>query len=536
VIRDPIRAGLASGWKVIDASRLERDLALEADVAVVGTGAGGGVTAEILTAAGLDVVMVEEGPLKSSTDFRMLEAEAYPQLYQESAARKTLDKAITILQGRCVGGSTTVNWTSSFRTPEATLAFWRERFGLRALAPGALAPWLERMERRLGIGPWLLPPNENNAALARGAAKLGIATGAIPRNVTGCWNIGYCGMGCPTNAKQSMLVTTIPAALGRGARLVCAARAERLVLHRGRAGMLECTALDARGVRATGKRLHIRAKHYVMAAGAIGSPALLIRSRAPDPHRTLGRRTFLHPTVISAAVMPQPVDGYAGAPQTIFSDHFLGQDAIDGPLGFKLEVPPLHPALFGMTLPGLGEQHATLMQAFPQTHVLIALLRDGFHPASHGGMVGLRGDGSPLLSYPLTPLIWDAVRRALLAMAELQFAAGARSVLPVHERARPYASWAEARAGIEALPLEPLLTRVVSAHVMGGCGMADSPSRGVVDAGGRHFQLENVSVHDGSVFPTGLGTNPQLTIYALAARNASALAADLTGRAPPAIG
>jgi choline dehydrogenase-like flavoprotein len=118
-------------------------------------------------------------------------------------------------------------------------------------------------------------------------------------------------------------------------------------------------------------------------------------------------------------------------------------------------------------------------------------------------------------------------------MAEIQFAAGAREVLPVHERARAYASWAEAKAGIAALPLEPLLTRVVSAHVMGGCGMADAPQRGVVDARGRHFQIENLSVHDGSVFPTSLGANPQLSIFALTARNAVALAAWLTGRPAP---
>jgi choline dehydrogenase-like flavoprotein len=112
-------------------------------------------------------------------------------------------------------------------------------------------------------------------------------------------------------------------------------------------------------------------------------------------------------------------------------------------------------------------------------------------------------------------------------MAEIQFAAGATSVLPVHEQARPSATWAEARAAIDALPLEPLLTRVVSAHVMGGCGMADSPARGTVDSLGRHFQLENVSVHDGSVFPTSLGANPQLSIYALTARNATRLAGRL---------
>ena len=88
-VGDPIRAGIANGWKVIDASRLAEDLMLETDVVIVGTGAGGGVAAEILTGAGLDVILVEEGPLKSSSDFRMGEAEAYADLYQESGARKT---------------------------------------------------------------------------------------------------------------------------------------------------------------------------------------------------------------------------------------------------------------------------------------------------------------------------------------------------------------------------------------------------------------------------------------------------------------
>ena len=146
---------------------------------IIGSGAGGGVTAEILALAGLKVVIVEEGALKSSKDFKMREADAYPALYQESAARKTRDKAINILQGRTVGGSTTVNWTSSFRTPDATLAYWQKHFGLADYSPAALAPWFEMMEQRLAISPWLTPPNENNDLLRRGAAKLGIPTGAI---------------------------------------------------------------------------------------------------------------------------------------------------------------------------------------------------------------------------------------------------------------------------------------------------------------------------------------------------------------------
>ncbi|MFM9436306.1 choline dehydrogenase-like flavoprotein [Janthinobacterium sp. CG_23.3] len=533
VIPDPIQAGLAAGWKVIDASALAEDRVIEADVVVVGSGAGGGVSAEILTLAGLRVVIVEEGALKSSRHFKMREAEAYPALYQEAGARKTKDKGINILQGRTVGGSTTVNWTSSFRTPPGTLEYWGLHFGLKEYSEAALAPWFEMMEQRLSVGAWNAPPNENNDLLRRGAGKLGVGVAAIRRNVKGCWNLGYCGMGCPTNAKQSMLVTTIPAALAGGATLLTRARAERLSFKGEHVDHLVCTALDGAGLAPTGRRVTLRAKHFVVAGGAINSPALLMRSMAPDPHALLGKRTFLHPTVMSAGTFAQRVDGYAGAPQTIYSDHFLHSQAIDGAIGYKLEAPPLHPLLLSTTMGGFGDEHAAMMRQFSHTHALLALLRDGFHADAPGGSVALGAGGAPVLDYPISDFVWDGVRRALLSMAEIQFAAGAKSVYPVHEMARGYATWAEAAKGIAALPYRNLLTRVVSAHVMGGCGMADDVRLGVVGADGRYHGAANLSVHDGSLFPTSVGANPQLSIYAVAARLASALAQSLTGRPAP---
>jgi len=530
VIPDPVAAGLARGWKVIDGARATADRELTADVVIVGSGAGGGVTAEILALSGLAVVIVEEGALQSSRDFNMREAEAYPKLYQESAARKTRDKGINIFQGRTVGGSTTVNWTSSFRTPPTTLAFWQQRYGLATYTEADLAPWFEMMEKRLHIADWTAAPNENNDLLRRGAAKLGIPTGVVRRNVNGCWNLGYCGMGCPTNAKQSMLVTTIPSALDHGATLVTRARAERLVLQGDMVQGVVCTLLDAPGLRPTGRLLRVRARHTVLAGGAINTPALLLRSHAPDPSGQLGKRTFLHPTLVSAALFPQRVDGYAGAPQSVYSDHFLHTQALDGPLGYKLEVPPVHPVLLATTLQGFGREHAAMMRNFPHLQGMLALLRDGFHPESKGGTVGLDADGAAVLDYPLNDPVWEGARRALLTMAEIQFAAGATGVQVFHERAPRYASWAEARAGIAGLPYERHLTRVVSAHVMGGCAMAGAQHDGVTDADGRYRGLANLSVHDGSLFPTSIGANPQLSIYGITARLASDLALVLTGR------
>jgi choline dehydrogenase-like flavoprotein len=529
-VSDPIEAGLSGGWRVMGGARGRLPGELICDVAIVGTGAGGGITAELLTAAGLSVVMVEEGPLRSSRDFRQLESEAYPSLYQESASRQTADKAITILQGRCVGGSTTVNWTSSFRTPSTTLDHWRTHYGLGESTDEALSPWFAAAERRLSIGPWLVPPNENNDLLRRGALKLGISSAAIMRNVKGCWNLGSCGLGCPTNAKQSMLVTTVPAALDRGATLLVETRVERLVLERGRVSSLHCVPVHGDGSVASGTGTRIVAGHVVVAGGAINSAALLLRSDAPDPHGVLGRRTFLHPVVISAARFDHAVEGWSGAPQTIYSDHFLDTAPVDGPMGYKLEAPPLYPLIFASTLPGFGREQADALRDFPRTHALLALLRDGFHEESPGGHVALRSDGSPELHYPLTPFVMEGARRALMSMAELQFAAGATSVVPVHELARPYGSWKEARESIAALPMRPLATRIVSAHVMGGCPMAGTERQGVVRPDGVHWQVPNLSVHDGSVFPTSIGANPQLSIYGFVNRMATGLAKRLSGR------
>ncbi len=529
-VLDPVRDGLARGWRVLGGPHAPLPERLTADVAIIGSGAGAGITAELLTAAGLSVVIIEEGPLRSSADFKQRESDAYPALYQDSASRKTADKGISILQGRCVGGSTTVNWTSSFRTPPETLAFWRAHFALPQLTEAHLAPFFAQAEERLHIGPWLAAPNANNQRLADGAARLGITAAAIQRNVKGCWNLGSCGLGCPTNAKQSMLVTTLPTALDRGATLLVQTRAQQLVIDNSRVTGVTCLPVALNGAAASERPTRVLAAHVVLAAGAINGPALLLRSGAPDPHKRLGVRTFLHPVVASAAVFGDTIDAWAGAPQTIYSDHFLHTAAIDGPIGYKLEAPPLHPVIAASTFAGFGAAHTSAMQQLPHTQAVLALMRDGFHPQSTGGTVGIHNDGSPVLDYPLTDPLFDAARRAYLSMAEIQFAAGACSVTPVHELATPSTSWAQARTSIAALPQRLHHTRVLSAHVMGGCGMAGRAELGVVQPDGRHWQLQNLSVHDGSLFPTSIGANPQLSVYGLSTLLATQLAHALTGR------
>lgn len=526
-VTDPFRQGLERGWITHDASRLEHDLTLHVDVAVIGSGAGGATSAQMLSAAGFKVLLIEEGPLKTSSDFHLLESEAYANLYQEGLGRMSKDGAITILQGRAVGGTTLVNWTSSFRTPPQTLSHWAKEHGVSGLDEAQMRPWFERIEQELGITPWALPPNANNDVLRRGCEQLGYRWAVIPRNVRGCWNLGYCGMGCPVNAKQSMLVTRIPATLDQGGELLYLARAARFEHNGERIAQLHCQGLDAQGVTPNGLSITVRAHHYILAGGGINSPALLMRSAAPDPHGRLGKRTFLHLVNFSAARFDERIDPYYGAPQSIYSDHFQWQGGTAGPVGYKLEVPPLHPALASTLLGGYGNENAQRMAELPHTHMMLALLRDGFHPESQGGAVELRSDGSPVLDYPVTDYLRDGLRRAYRSMAHIQFAAGAKQVMPVHGDATPTATLAQALGMIDNLPLEPFRTRLGSAHVMGGCALGEDPRLAVCDSLGRHHQLENLSIHDGSLFPTSIGANPQLSVYALCAKLTEALIARL---------
>lgn len=516
---------------VTDYSSAEPRQYIECDVLIIGTGAGGGIAAEVMAKAGFKVLMVEEGPLKTSKDFKMLEKEAYAELYQEVAGRQTLDQSIQILQGRAVGGSTTVNWTSSFRTPVETLNYWQKNFKFKSITPETLEPWFDWAEKRLNIAPWALPPNLNNQLLANGAKALGWDSQVIPRNVSGCANLGYCGTGCPINAKQSMLVTCIPEALRNSAELICRARVEELVVNGGKIEGAWLSAIDNFGQVKSPKVSRVVAKHTILSAGAIGSPAILLRSQMNKPLPSIGKRTFLHPVTASIAEMSQPVKGYQGAPQSIYSDQFLWRDGVSGELGYKLEVPPLHPVIAATLLRKHGEAHFQLMERFESLQANLALMRDGFKEESQGGNVILDKYFYPHLDYPLTDTMWRGLKHAMYSMVEIQFAAGAKEVMPMHMDASFINSWQQAKADIEKLPMKKLRWQLMSAHVMGGCGISgDDDLTGVCEENGKIKGFDGVSVMDGSLFPTSLGVNPQLSIYALVAKLAVELAIELGGQ------
>ncbi len=503
-------------------SDLRDNHAAEYDYVVVGSGAGGSITAAVLAEHGARVAIVEEGGRFSRRDFNMQEAWAYPNLYQEHGNRATDDLSIMILQGRSVGGGTTVNWTSSFRTPDATLALWARRHGLGGLDAAALGPHFAAVEQRLSIGPGVEDDvNRNNRKLWDGASKLGWKPELIRRNVKGCARLGYCGMGCPLDAKQSALITYVPDAMAAGTDLYTDCRARLVETDNRRARAVVADALDRAHDRPTGRRVVLHAKRgVVLAGGAINTPALLLRSHIGNSNGQVGRRTFLHPTVPLIAFYAEPVEAFYGPPQSVACHHFADRGER---IGYFFETAPIHPMLAALALSGFGSAHRRAMERLPYAQATIALLVDGHH-ADEGGRVGVSGDGRIKISYPLGDAHREAAIDAIANMARLQLAAGATEVMTLHDQPLTIRSEGDI-AQIARAPFGPNLHSMFSAHQMGGCAMGSDPRTSVVNERGRHHEYENLWITDGSIFPTSLGVNPQLSIYAHARLFATDIAA-----------
>ncbi len=496
--------------RIVDGAELPDLSSIEVDYVIVGSGAGGSVAAAVLAEAGAQVAVLEEGGHYTRRDFNMQESWAYPALYQDHGNRATEDLAIMILQGRSVGGGTTVNWTSSFRTPEATLRLWAERHGVRGLDAATLAPHFEAVEKRLDIGPGNPDDvNANNRKLLEGAAKLGWSPQLIHRSVKGCARLGYCHLGCPLDAKRCARTTYLADAVTAGAQVYADCRVKLVETDRGRVRAVTADVLDRATDRPRARLVAYARRGVLLAAGAINTPALLLRSKAGLDSGMVGRRTFLHPTVPLIAFYDQPIEAFYGAPQSVSVHHFAERGA---QVGYFFETAPAQPMLSALAMPGFGDTHRRIIERLPYAQATIALLIDGHH-GDAGGTVEVNGDGRARLRYPLDASLRAAGAAAIADMARLQLAAGAREVMTLHETPIVIRSEGDL-AQVASAPFGPNLHTMFSAHQMGGSAMGEDPKNSVVDSRGRHHAFENLWIVDGSIFPTSLGVNPQVSIYA----------------------
>ena len=467
------------------------------DVVVVGSGAGGGVIAGELAQRGRDVLLVECGPHLRAHDFTRFEAKAAHDLFWPLRfAPLENGELVTFLAARCVGGTTTINTKVAFRSHERDVAKWHPASGLTSdgstpFSVSDLAPYYDHVERVLGVrerADW----EKSVHTVVPGFRALGAELEAVNAYTdANCASCGSCIQGCPSNAGKSTMNTYIADALARGIlELRADTMVERVVVEGGEATGVELVA-------ATGARQTVRARAVVVAAGAVNTPQLLLRSGLAN--RAIGRHLGLHPVRLVYGLFDEPQDAHMVYP---ISAHCLNhQHDEDG--GFVIEATTIQdPIAFATTVgdedgPFWGQRLVDAVRQFRHWNGFLAMAND-----DNNSSVSLGEDGGERIAVDLQPAERDRVDAALGFSRDVLEAAGATQVC-----------W----------------TGLVSTHAQGSCRMGDDPERSAVDRNGESHEVKRLFVGDGSLVPRTLSVNPSLTIMALATRLAEHLDADASG-------
>jgi choline dehydrogenase-like flavoprotein len=511
----PISAAPADSPRPITPIRPDGDLELDADVVVIGSGAGGGLIAGRLSAAGARVVVLEAGRYRTEADFHQLELPAYQNSYWRGGPTPTADLNVTLQAGAGLGGGTVINWTNSLKTKDWVRRQWADEHGLTDVATDAFDQHLDRVWRELSVNDKCSELNRPQEAMRRGAQALGWSFVTTSRN----WDeqrhdpamAGYLGFGDQSGAKRSTLKVYLEPS---DARIVDGCFADRILVQNGRATGVSghWTAVDG----SASATVTVRAPVVVVAAGALESPGVLLRSDIGGP--AVGDYLRLHPCTAVSGDYGTDMQAWWGAPHAGLVNEFANLG--DG-YGFLIEGVQYTTGLGASSIPfTTGAAHKQAMADFANTGSVIGLVRDHGH-----GKVTIDPNGNTIAWYDLSDeRDLRTMRKALDAQIRLHRAAGARRIQVL---GRGIPAW---RAGddldayiarVDRAPLRSGGITLFSAHQMGTCRMGSDPATSVADPRGELHDTKGVWIGDASAFPTPSGTNPMITVMALASRTAS---------------
>ena len=488
---------------------------VHADAVVVGSGAGGATVAAELAEAGLSVVVVEEGPYYTRTDFRGAPFERVLRLYRDQGTTAAFGRSGTstpVPLGKAVGGTTVINSGTCFRTPDRVLRAWESTWSIEGIDPASMAPLFDRVESILRVKPvpWEII-GENARLFDRGVRAMGLRGAPIRRNIDGCRGCGVCAFGCPSDAKQAAHLSYLPRAEARGAAIYARCRVRRILVERGRAGGIEAEIFDGADEARRGM-LRVRAPIVVVAAGAIHTPVLLANNRLARQSRQLGRNLRIHPALAVTATFPEEIRGWRGTMQSYFVDSIAESHDV------MIEVTNPIPGLAVAQAPGIGPRLKDEIASLPRMASAGLFVSD-----TSAGRV-LRGAGArPWILYSLNQRDADRLIAGIDLVSRIFFEAGADSVqtgLP----GMPEVTHPRQLGGLARYRIRSARLHTTGFHPMGTCRMGRDPAHTVVDDRGAVHGVDGLYIADASVFPSCVGVNPQISIMAFATRIAHGIA------------
>ncbi|HXZ27887.1 MAG TPA: GMC family oxidoreductase [Terriglobales bacterium] len=487
------------------------------DIVIIGSGAGGGTVAQELSplcAKGARILVLEKGPKLRDDEFTGKEVEMSQALYGDGGGFLTADRTMTLAFGCAYGGSTVVYTGTSLLPPERVIAGWN----VPGLTLDEITRRAAKYKEQNNVHP--LPDseiNQNNRLFVEGCRRLGYRAEQFPVNIKGCRGSSLCNLGCPNQAKLGTNRVQLPAAERNGVEVVT--RCE--VLRLGEKKVFARVTPKPEGAKGQPSSwapgdYEIDARVVVVAASAVNSPALLLRSGLGDGLPRLGHGFTCHPAFILVAEHPQPITNFVGHPKSYYLDQFAESER------FVLETCMYFPFITAKSLEGFGEAHSSFLRAFPRLQMILVLACD--HVNEHN-RVSVDRDGRPVVHYRFTPETMRGLIRGAITSAKIFFAAGAlRAHVPVAQDPTVETCSPERLEELaKTCAVVPGKTSISAAHLQGGCGMGRSPQDSVTDPNGRVHGQPWLFVADASLFPNSVEINPYLTIMALADRVAETI-------------
>lgn len=495
------------------------EVELEADVVVVGSGAGGGVIAGVLAQRGRKVVVLEAGGYYNESDFEQLELKAWQDMYWRGGPQRTVDGNLVVMAGAALGGGTVINWSNCLRTPPWVRERWARDFGLEGVDGPEFDRLTDLVLERIGATDQATDISPAQEKLQLGAERLGWRGRLIVRNADPAKNTpeaaGFIGYGDPSGAKRSSDKTWLLDAHQAGADILVHCKVRRILTEQGHAVGVEATYTDP--TTGASSAVTVRAPQVVVACGAQESPALLLRSEIGGP--AVGDYWLNHVALAVAGIYEDDQKQWWGPPHAWQINEF--ENSGDG-FGFLIEGLQWGPAQICSGIPSIGPAHKELIADLRRAAVTIGRAQMRGH-----GRVTLDTDGEPVLNYSVTnPADMRDLRDALEAMIRMHVAAGARSICSLAVGVPRWDAGQDLEAFIAKARRQPLRANgqgLFSAHEMGGCRMGNDPATSVADPWGQLHDTKGVWIGDASAFPTTVGVNPMVSVMALAHRTADSI-------------
>jgi choline dehydrogenase-like flavoprotein len=515
---------------LIEAHTLTQDTTIDADVVIVGSGAGGGTMARELVDAGYKVVLLEYGAYVRPQDFDQREDHMAERIEGVRGWLGSEDQSMFFTFCTVLGGTTVHYWADCEEIPDSRLELWHDKHGIRDLGPEKWRPYWARTGAYVNAN--LVPENlvnRNNQLVRAGAQKLGYKGHTVLQARKDCVGSGYCMLGCTYNRKQSQLVTNIPHCLDKGADVYTQCDVRKVLVENGRAVGVVASVIAHPSRKPLGKTVTVRAKTVVLAAGALNTPVILLRNALANGSGWVGRNLYCNPGLATYGLTNEDVQMFRGLPNAYTVDQFItaryddaaknkygygygAEGYVEG--GYIMLTSSTHPGYTAALSPSFGAEMGGFMKNYGKLISQYSVVDDEV-----AGRVRLNGDGDALYQYSSDGVDLLKERDFLVKSAEILFAAGASEViLPTNRGIRLSSPGDVAR--LRQWNLRPNDLAMAGPHPMGTAKMGSDPKASVCDLNCETHEVKNLFIADASVFPTSLAVDPSYNIMARAAMTA----------------